>query len=221
MQLAQSGYSNRRNPAGIVFSVALHAGLVAAALIGFGAVEMAPPPPAPIIAPNIPDPPAPPQRIEPRTIDQAVTVDVPRPIIEFADPPQADKTFEKAIVAVDPGPGLADGTAILGDAVEPVKPVGETRSARIDARYRADFQPSYPTASRRLGEEGTVVVRVVVGTDGRVVRASIARSSGSARLDEAALKRALVAWRFVPALRDGVPVEAERELPVTFLLRQG
>ncbi|QXQ06979.1 TonB family protein [Sphingosinicellaceae bacterium] len=171
---------------------------------------------------QIPDTPPPRTNAEvPKTIFDKVVVSVPEPVINQFDTPKADDTVP---LTLDPTGGV-DGDIIAGlsgGTVEIVKPpAGITRSAAIDPRYRADFEAPYPPASQRLGEAGTVVVRVVVGIDGRVVRASIAQSSGFPRLDDAALKRALAKWRFVPALRDGAPVEAEREVPVTFRLLQG
>ena len=47
--------------------------------------------------------------------------------------------------------------------------------------------PRYPEMSRRLHEQGTVYLSVLVGTDGAVSEISVSRSSGSARLDKAAL----------------------------------
>lgn len=220
MYYASSGPASRRNPAGLAVTIALHAGLVAAALIGFGVITPDPQLFRSMPVTQIPDTPPPPQRNAdvPKTIFDKVVVSVPEPIIDPFDPPKVDTT---ATLTRDP----ADNdviTGLSGGTVEIVKPpAGITRSAMIDPRYRADFEAPYPPASQRMGETGTVVVRVVVGVDGRVVRASIAQSSGFPRLDDAALKRALARWRFVPAMRDGSPVEAEREVPVTFRLVQG
>ena len=223
MYYARSGPASRRNPAGLAVTIALHAGLVAAALIGFGVVTPDPPLFQSMPVTQIPDTP-PPQRNPdiPKTIFDKIVVAVPQPIIDPFETPKIDATAQTRDPVDD---GLASGgdviTGLSGGQVEIVKPpAGITRSAAIDPRYRADFEAPYPPASQRLGEAGTVVVRVVVGIDGRVVRASIAQSSGFARLDEAALKRALAKWRFIPALRDGAPVEAEREVPVTFRLVQ-
>lgn len=53
--------------------------------------------------------------------------------------------------------------------------------------------------SRRLGESGRVVVRVLIGPDGRAQEARIQRSSGYERLDQVALETARDRWRYVPA----------------------
>ena len=63
----------------------------------------------------------------------------------------------------------------------------------------------YPAASKRLGEEGSVSVRVCVGPNGKLAEEpTIQESSGSARLDEGALKLAK-AGRYIPGTVDGVP----------------
>lgn len=66
-----------------------------------------------------------------------------------------------------------------------------------------------------------MLVRVRVGSDGRVLVASVKSSSGHRRLDEAATEHARRAWRFVPATRDGVAVESWRDIVVRFELKNG
>jgi len=66
--------------------------------------------------------------------------------------------------------------------------------------------PDYPSASKRLEEEGTVTLRYLVGTDGKVISAEVEKSSGFRRLDEAA-RSALVKCQFKPVLEDGIPVQ--------------
>ncbi|MBT3361045.1 MAG: TonB family protein [Rhodospirillales bacterium] len=77
--------------------------------------------------------------------------------------------------------------------------------------------PRYPKIARRRGLEGRVIVRVVVGVDGKARSLRIASSSAHRMLDEAALK-ALQKWRFEPARRAGIPVEAPVEIPIAFRL---
>jgi protein TonB len=79
-------------------------------------------------------------------------------------------------------------------------------------------QPPYPLASVRSGEEGALVLDVLVGNDGRVLDAKVSRSSGSARLDQAALNEAKAHWRLRPATRDGRPFEQWLTLRVVFRL---
>jgi protein TonB len=77
--------------------------------------------------------------------------------------------------------------------------------------------PSYPSLSRRLGEEGKAVLRVELDESGQVDHATIKTSSGYARLDEAALS-AVGHWRCNPAKRDGVTVRAVAIQPFNFVL---
>jgi periplasmic protein TonB len=68
-------------------------------------------------------------------------------------------------------------------------------------------KPEYPSASRRMEEEGTVGLRFLVGTDGKVIQSEIEKSSGYKRLDEAA-RAGLAKCQFRPAMVDGKPEQA-------------
>ncbi len=115
----------------------------------------------------------------------------------------------------DPGPatGTGEGTGTIIDLPKPPVLV----DSRIDPRYAADFQPFYPPSERRIGREGRVVVRVLIGTDGRVHAVEPVSATSDAFLD-ATRRRALERWRFKPAMRDGVAVESWREMAVRFQL---
>lgn len=93
-------------------------------------------------------------------------------------------------------------------------------AAEYDLRYLDDFQPEYPEAARRKGQEGSVVVEVRIGADGRVKEASIAESSGSPLLDEAASRHARRHWRFHPATRGAELVESITRVTVDFDLNE-
>jgi len=77
--------------------------------------------------------------------------------------------------------------------------------------------PVYPPRCLRMGIEGTVRVRVLVGEDGRPQEVTIGKSSGETALDESAMD-AVRQWRFEPAKRNGVPVRAWAIIPVEFKL---
>ena len=83
--------------------------------------------------------------------------------------------------------------------------------------YLNNPAPAYPRLSRRLGEQGKVLLRVRVTVEGRAAQIVEAQSSGSARLDEAA-RQAVRQWRFVPAQRGGRAVEAWVIVPIVFTL---
>ncbi len=76
-------------------------------------------------------------------------------------------------------------------------------------------RPPYPRQAQRLGWQGDVVCRITVGVDGRVLRATVVRSSGRELLDDAA-QEGVLAWRFQPALVDGEPVQRDVLMRVAF-----
>ncbi|MCK9515305.1 MAG: energy transducer TonB [Ottowia sp.] len=69
-----------------------------------------------------------------------------------------------------------------------------------------------------MGESGRVVLRVLIGTDGRAQQASVRQSSGYARLDQVALKTVRDRWRYKPGTRAGVPEAMWFDVPINFLL---
>ncbi len=85
------------------------------------------------------------------------------------------------------------------------------------ADYLNNPAPPYPRQSKRLGEEGTVVIRVLISPEGRAEKAEIRTSSGYARLDDTALSTVL-RWRFVPGQRNGVPEAMWFNVPMRFAL---
>jgi len=86
-----------------------------------------------------------------------------------------------------------------------------------DADYLNNPPPVYPRMSRRMGEQGTVLVRVLISAEGRVEQAEIRTSSGYARLDEAALDT-VRRWRYVPGKRAGIAEAMWFNVPIRFVL---
>jgi len=76
--------------------------------------------------------------------------------------------------------------------------------------------PDYSDEARKAKYQGTVVLTVIVGTDGRVHNAQVARSLGMG-LDQKALEKIMV-WKFKPATKDSKPVPVEVNVEVTFNL---
>ena len=85
------------------------------------------------------------------------------------------------------------------------------------ARYAFCPPPPFPPEARKARLSGTVVITVQIDARGRPISIALRRSSGHAVLDTAA-ERAVRAWRFEPAQRDGQPVDACLEIPVRFAL---
>ena len=77
--------------------------------------------------------------------------------------------------------------------------------------------PPYPPEAREEGMEGTSIIWLRVSPQGEVLEAKVDKSSGFKVLDEAALNWARN-QKFIPAYRDGAPIEAEVTKPVRFYL---
>ena len=108
---------------------------------------------------------------------------------------------------------------VVTDKPRPVAPPPSPvvkKAPEIDPRYKRRFQPDYPPTSRRLGEEGSVIVQVLVDPEGKVSHGKIPKRRGFPRLDEAGLTHALRAWRFTPGTEDGKPVSVWHSVKVTF-----
>ena len=100
--------------------------------------------------------------------------------------------------------------------VEPVVP--PVVPPRFDADYLDNPAPVYPALSRRLGEQGRVLLRVHVLADGSASHVEVRESSGFERLDRAA-RETVARWRFVPARQGEQPVAAWVLVPISFSLR--
>ena len=94
------------------------------------------------------------------------------------------------------GHGAGHGSGI-GDGAGP----GISRNPKVPPRVASTAAPVYPQALRDAGIGGRVVVRGVVGIDGRVESAVVVRSSGNSTLDNNALS-AFYKWRFSAAKND-------------------
>jgi protein TonB len=81
--------------------------------------------------------------------------------------------------------------------------------------YNTRTRVAYPRDSLLHGEHGTVVLRVLVGTDGLPQTVEIEKSSGWPRLDIAA-RDAVRRWTFQPGTRDGMPHSAWARVPIAF-----
>lgn len=87
----------------------------------------------------------------------------------------------------------------------------------FDADYLENPAPSYPQFSRRLGEQGRVILRVLVNPRGTADEVQVRTSSGHGRLDDSA-RETVRRWKFVPAKRGSEPVAAWVLVPISFRL---
>jgi len=85
------------------------------------------------------------------------------------------------------------------------------------ASYLRNPPPAYPAVAQRSGEEGTVMLRVLVGRDGAPLKVEVDQTSRSRLLDRAA-QDAVKGWRFVPARRGAENIEDWVRVPVSFRL---
>jgi protein TonB len=142
----------------------------------------------------------------------------PPPALETPPPyvPPPDIVIDIPVATSAPTGALVTTSKPAPAAPPPEVKKGVRKAPEIDPKFKRRFQPEYPPTSRRLGEEGSVVLQVLVGADGSVMDGKVQTSSGFPRLDEAALKHALRAWRFTPGTEDGAPVQTWHSVKVTF-----
>jgi protein TonB len=96
---------------------------------------------------------------------------------------------------------------------------GETvTSPKFGVAYLNNPKPVYPAFARRMGMEGTVMLKVLVSCQGISLKIEVACSSGHEILDKAAAD-AVRNWHFVPAKRGNSPIEEWVQVPVAFHLR--
>jgi protein TonB len=164
---------------------------------------------ASIITPSRPSPAVMPTTtpVQPRPVKKKPTQSVlaaPRPA------PVDDSTNQppERIAAIEPKPETPRAVS----AAEVIQP-------KFDANYLNNPKPPYPSLSRRLGEEGVVLLRVYVDVTGQPEQIQMAKSSGFERLDAAALQ-AVARWKFVPARQGKITVAAWVQVPISFQLRR-
>jgi protein TonB len=208
MQALNVPASVLRVPTRLVLVAGLHLVAIWALVNGIGMHAPGAAPPPDMVSNLIIEKPAPrvEQLIPPDPIQPVIHPFVPLPplVVPPPEPPTTAQLTIDALPAVPEGPGTVQAEpTIAAAAVDPRRPL---------------TQPPYPPASIRSGEEGAVALDVLVGADGQVKDAKVSRSSGSARLDVAAMNEAKTRWRLRPATRNGVPFEQWLTLRVVFRL---
>jgi periplasmic protein TonB len=114
-------------------------------------------------------------------------------------------------------PPVTPASPRLEARVERETPVASITPPVFNANYLDNPAPAYPAPSRRMREQGRVILRVLVRTNGTPAQVQVRTSSGHARLDNAA-RDAVLHWRFVPAKRGAEPIEEWVLIPVSFRL---
>lgn len=178
------------------------------------------PEPAPAPAPPPPEVrrPEPPPKPAPRKPTPKTVASKTAPVTE--SPSALSAPADAAPEPAPPAPAAPAAPAAAEAApAAPAAPVATAvTAARFDAAYLNNPRPAYPMLSRRLREEGQVMLRVLVSPEGQPTRVELRTSSGSDRLDRAA-QEAVTRWRFVPARRGDVAVEAWVLVPIVFKLQ--
>ncbi len=167
-------------------------------------------------SPKVEPPPKPVEPTRQPVVSRHETRAPPPQLLAVADPTPAPNAPTGVLAAPPavPQPVVA--------AAAPVAPVQATAAAKVelpssDADYLHNPKPDYPSLSKRKGEQGKVVLHVLIGADGIPQRAEIRQSSGYERLDQAALAT-VQRWRYVPGKRGGVPEPMWFNVPINFVL---
>lgn len=181
-------------------------------------------PPAPRVEPPNPAPapapaPAPQPKPKPTPKPVARPVERPRPAPRpVAVPDPAPAPAPAPVGAVQPQPPAPPAAAPVAAAPVPA-PAAPARVElpSTNADYLQNPVPPYPAISKRLGEQGKVVLRVLIAADGTAKEAEFVQRSGYERLDEAA-RTTVLKWRYVPGKRGGVPEAMWFNVPINFVL---
>jgi protein TonB len=189
---------------GALVAVAVHA-LALTAVLSYQPARSALLAAAPIMVDWIAQP-----RVEPRSQPKPR----PKPVAVQPEP----KPVEPApiIAAANETPAPMTAPAPPPASVAAPEPAPLTMPV-FNADYLDNPAPSYPALSRRLHEEGRVLLRVLVNPAGRADEVQVQSSSGHSRLDTAA-RETVRGWKFVPAKRGAEPVAAWVLIPVSFRL---
>ena len=162
-------------------------------------VEKPQEPPKPLpVKPRVqqPEPPEPQQLI-------VATTEAPAPVLAPTPPP--------------PLPAPVVAAPVVPQTIAPAPPA-PVIPPNFNADYLDNPPPLYPAVSRRTGEQGRVILRVLVNVRGTPDKVELKSSSGSSRLDDAAIDT-VKRWRFVPARQGDQPVAAWVLIPITFTLK--
>jgi periplasmic protein TonB len=178
--------------------------------------------PQPQVAPAPEPPPQPRPEPAPRKVEAPKPV--PRPVQQpqaISDPEPRTPAPVKSVEPAPTAPTMPSPAAMAEPAPAPAAPA-QPAPPRIelpssDADYLKNPRPPYPQLSKRLGEQGKVVVRVLIDVNGTASKAEIRTSSGFDRLDATALETVLK-WRYVPGKRAGVPEAMWFNIPINFEL---
>jgi periplasmic protein TonB len=165
--------------------------------------------------PPLPVPPAPPVPKKERSIQKPPT-ETRAPDAAKAGPGQAPDITAPS----SPQPAASTTQAAPAPVTGlPAAPSAPARTSASEASYASTNRiPPYPRISAMSGDEGTVILRVLVTAEGTTGAVEVKVSSGHGPLDESA-RKAVQTWRFKPATVDGKPVAEWYQVPIPFKLQ--
>ncbi|RXZ36599.1 energy transducer TonB [Oxalobacteraceae bacterium CAVE-383] len=169
---------------------------------------------ASLITPERAPEPAPPkEQPKPKTVPVVKkTVAPPLPVPVTNTPSPTAVTAPPA----PPQPAVPAAAAVPDPSPAPAAPA-PPKTITSGVEYIQKPQIEYPAASKRMGETGKVMLRVLVDEQGRPETMDIQKSSNFPRLDEAA-KQAVRRARFKPNIEDGKATRVYVIVPIVFLL---
>jgi len=167
---------------------------------------------------DTPAPPAPqPQPPKPQAQPKPKPLPQPKVTPQLHRTPVVANTAASEAAPVVPAPPSSPATAAASGTQLPSTSTPTVTLPSTNADYLNNPAPPYPRMSRRMGEQGTVVIRVFINTEGRAEKAEIRTSSGYGRLDDTALET-VKRWRYVPGTRAGVAEAMWFNVPIRFVL---
>jgi protein TonB len=174
---------------------------------------IAPPSPEPELVPVV-EPPKPVVEPKPKlkkVVEKIRPIETPTERLVEATTEQIKEETPAPQAAPVLEPALAKAPAVQKVTEDVIEP------PRFGVSYLNNPAPDYPPMSRRMGEEGRVLMKVLVSAEGAVQDVQIEKSSGSDRLDNAAIN-AVKRWRFIPAKKNNQPLSAYVLVPMKFSL---
>ena len=172
-------------------------------------------PPAPKV--ETPAPVQPPEPVPQPVVPRKPVAPPPAPKLAAAREPAPAPNAPAGTVEPQPAPPPITAPVAAAPALAAPPPPPRLELPSSSADYLQNPKPVYPPASKRLGEQGKVLVRVLIGVDGTALDAEVKQSSGYDRLDRAALET-VRKWRYVPGKRAGVPEAMWFDVPIHYVL---
>lgn len=131
------------------------------------------------------------------------------------------------LLAAEPAAAPTNAIHNVTDVKAPPPPPAAPPAPDVEPRFNpkgrrnAPSEDDYPPVSRRLGEEGNVILAILINTDGSIGEVRMEKSSGFQKLDDAAVEFYKSGKaKFLPATKGGQPIAAWKTLQVTWKLKK-